>query len=523
MTGPLSRRRILLVYSGLMLGLLLAALDQTIVSTALPTIVGELGGLDHLSWVVTSYILASTISTPLHGKLGDLYGRKRLFQLAICIFLVGSMLCGLAQNMPQLIGFRGLQGLGAGGLIVGAQAIIGDIVPMRERGRYQGYMGGVFALSSVVGPLLGGFFVDSLSWRWVFYVNVPVGAVALAVIAAVLHQPARRVSHRLDVLGAALLAAGAGCLTLGVTWGGTQYPWRSAEIFGLFVAGAVLIAVFFLQERRAEEPIVPLRLFSNRVFNAAAATAFIVALAMFGAIVYLPVYLQVVDGVSPTVSGLRLLPLMAGVLTSSIVSGRLIARIGRYKPFPVAGTAIMTVGLFLLSQIGVDTSTGYLAGAMLVLGIGLGMTMQVLVLAVQNAVPHRDLGVATSSATFSRSMGGSFGVAIFGAIFANRLGHWLPALVPGAQLGGDVAHANPAQFQALPPEVHAGVIEAFARSLHTVFVWAAPAGILAFVFALFLREIPLRGAVETPSGGEFAMPRDQESAEPPPRPLAAPR
>ena len=521
MTGTLSHRRILLVYSGLMLGMLLAALDQTIVSTALPTIVGELGGLDHLSWVVTSYILAATISTPLYGKLGDLYGRKRLFQIAICIFLVGSMLCGLAQNMPQLIGFRGLQGLGAGGLIVGAQAIIGDIVPMRERGRYQGYLGAVFAFSSVVGPLLGGFFVDSLSWRWVFYVNVPVGAVALAVIAVVLQQPTRRVSHRIDVLGAALLAAGAGCLTLAVTWGGTQYPWGSAEILGLFAASAVLLAVFFVQERRAEEPIVPPRLFSNAVFNAAAGTSFIVALAMFGAIVYLPVYLQVVDGVSPTVSGLRLVPLMAGLLVSSIVSGRLIVRIGRYKPFPVAGTAIMSVGLFLLSRIETGTTAGYLALAMVVLGAGIGMVMQVLVLAVQNAVGYRDLGVATSSATFARSMGGSFGVAIFGAIFANRLAHWLPIFVPSHAVGGDVVHANPAQIGSLPPEVHAGVVEAFARSLHTVFLWAVPAGIIAFLLTLLLREVPLRGPVEVPVGDRVTTPRDREPPEPAARPVGA--
>lgn len=495
----------MVVYSGLMLGMLLAALDQTIVATALPTIVGDLGGLDHLSWVVTSYILASTISQPLYGKLGDLYGRKRLFQFAIVVFLAGSALCGISQNMGELISFRALQGLGAGGLMVGALAIIGDIVPPRERGRYQGYMGGVFAISSVVGPLLGGFFVDNLSWRWVFYVNLPVGILALVVIAAVLQRSTERHSHRIDVEGAVLLTIGAGALTLGLTWGGTQYPWGSATIVGIFVAGFVAVALFALQERRAAEPILPPRLFANGIFNASAAVSFLVAVAMFGAIVYLPLFLQVVHEVTPTSSGLRLLPLMAGVLTASILSGRTISKIGRYRPFPIAGTALMTVGMWLLSRIGIGTSYLFLSIAMLVLGIGMGLVMPVLVLAVQNSVEPRDLGTATSGSMFFRSIGGSFGVAIFGAIFSNRLGFWLPrTLPPSANLhGGSAAtllHSSPARLKALPAGVHQGLIEAFANSLHAVFLWAVPFGIVAFVVSLFLREVPLRERSELPVG-----------------------
>jgi EmrB/QacA subfamily drug resistance transporter len=514
----LSHRQIMVVYSGLMLGMLLAALDQTIVSTALPTIVGDLGGLNHLSWVVTSYILASTISTPLYGKLGDLYGRKKLFQAAIVIFLVGSALCGLAQNMIELIGFRGIQGLGAGGLMVGAMAIIGDIVPPRERGRYMGYIGGVFALASIAGPLLGGFIVDNLSWRWVFYVNLPVGAAALAVVAVVLQQPTIRVSHRIDVAGVVLLTAGVGPITLALTWGGTQYAWGSAMIIGLFAAGVASLGLFALQERRAEEPIIPPRLFSSSVFNVSSAVGFIVGLAMFGAIIYLPLYMQVVDGVTPTSSGLRLLPLMAGVLTASIVSGRVISKIGRYRIFPIAGTAIMTVGLYVLSFLGVHTPYWELSIGMLVLGAGIGLVMQVLVLAVQNAADPRDLGVATSAATFFRSIGGSFGVAIFGAIFANRLGYWLPRLVPHKALahGGatSLVHAPPARLRALPPAVHTGLVEAISHSLHSVFVWAIPFGVVAFVIALLLREVPLRGAqaAGTAAGEDFGLPVAEEAA-----------
>ncbi|MHB8642782.1 MAG: MDR family MFS transporter [Gaiellaceae bacterium] len=493
----LSHRQILFVFSGLMSGMLLAALDQTIVSTALPTIVGDLGGLNHLSWVVTSYILASTISTPLYGKLGDLYGRKKLFQSAIVIFLIGSILCGLAQNMVELIAFRGLQGLGAGGLMVGAFAIIGDVVPPRERGRYIGYLGGVWAFASVTGPLLGGFIVDNLSWRWVFYVNVPVAAAALVIVAAVLPHSGARVSHRIDFEGAILLAASAAALTLGLTWGGVQYAWGSTTIVGLFVGGAVLLVLFLRQERRAAEPIIPLGLFRSAVFNVATATGFIIGLALFGAITFLPLYMQVVHGVTPTSSGLRLLPLMAGVLSASILSGRLISKFGRYKVFPVVGTACTALGMFLLSQLGPHTSFLLTYVYMAVLGVGLGFVMQVLILVVQNSVDYRNLGVATSTATFFRSMGGSFGVAIFGTIFANRLGHWLPRLVPHSVLAhtppSQLIHATPAQLRALPPTVHEGLIEAISKSLNSVFLWATPVCVLAFALALFLREVPLRG------------------------------
>ncbi|HET7568893.1 MAG TPA: MDR family MFS transporter [Gaiellaceae bacterium] len=520
-TGPLGHRQILFVYSGLMLGMLLASLDQTIVGTALPTIVGDLGGLEQYSWVVTAYILASTISTPLYGKLGDLYGRKLFFQLAIVIFLGGSILCGISQNMAELIGFRALQGLGSGGLMVGAIAIIGDIVPPRERGRYQGYMGGVFALSSVVGPLIGGFFTDHLSWRWVFYVNLPLGALALVVVAAVLPKTRERLQHRIDVEGAILLAGWAGTLTLGLSWGGTQYAWGSPTIVGLFVAGAVLLVLFALQERRAAEPIIPPHLFSNGIFNASSAMSFLVVLAMFGAIVYVPLFLQVVHGVSATASGLKLLPMMAGVLTASIVGGRVISKIGRYRPFPIAGTVLMTVGMALLSLIGIRTSYAWLALAMLVLGVGMGLIMPVVVLAVQNAVEPRHMGTATSGTMFFRQIGGSFGVAIFGAIFTNRLGYWLPRELParihlGSKNASALLHSPPAKLKTLPHDVHQGLIVAFEHALHTVFLWAAPFGVLAFVVSLLLREVPLRSRNEPtppPEGTEFAIP--------PPEPVGA--
>jgi EmrB/QacA subfamily drug resistance transporter len=517
--GQATHRQILLVYSGLMLGMLLAALDQTIVSTALPTIVGDLGGLDRLSWVVTSYLLASTISQPLYGKLGDLYGRKRLFQFAIALFLVGSALCGISQNMGELIGFRALQGLGAGGLMVGAFAIIGDLVPPRERGRYQGYMGGVFAIASVVGPLIGGFFVDNLSWRWVFYVNLPVGALALVVIAAVLQGSTERRSHRIDVEGAAVLTVAAGTLTLALTWGGTQYAWGSAEVVGLFAVGAAAVGVFVAIERRAAEAILPLRLFRNAIFDTCSAMSFLVGLAMFGAIVYLPLFLQVVHEVTPTQSGLKLLPLMGGVLTASISGGRAISKIGRYRAFPIVGTGVMSIGMWLLSRIGVSTSYLFLSIAMAVLGVGLGLVMPVLVLAVQNAVDPRDLGTATSASMFFRSIGGSFGVAIFGAIFANRLGYWLPRELPkGAGLqASDAAtllHSSPAKMRSLPPAVHTGLIDAFSHSLHAVFLWAVPLSVLAFGVSLLLREVPLRdrGAAAAVVGesAEFGLPAAPE-------------
>ncbi len=495
-TGGLSQRQIYTVLGALMLGMLLAALDQTIVATSLPTIVGDLGGLNQLSWVVTSYLLAATISTPLYGKLGDLYGRKSLFQLAICVFVVGSMLSGLSQNMVELISFRAVQGLGAGGLMVGAQAIIGDVVPPRERGRYQGWMGGVFALASVAGPLIGGFLTDDVSWRWIFYINVPIAAVALAVTSVVLKTQGRRVSHSIDWLGAFLLAAGASALILMTTWGGTQFAWGSAPIIGLAVAGAALLAFFILVERRVDEPILPLRLFRNSVFVVAGGVGFVIGLAMFGAITFLPVFLQLVDGASATNSGLNLLPLMAGLLTASISSGQIISRRGRYKIFPVVGTALSALGVFLLSTIDPQTSRLTISLYMVVLGAGLGCVMQVLVIAVQNAVEHRDLGVGTSSATFLRSMGSSFGVAIFGAIFSNQLAANLVKNLPAAALRGGISptslQGNPAALKNLPPAIHTGLVNSVSESLHVVFLAAVPVLVLAFVLTLLLREIPLR-------------------------------
>jgi len=481
------------IFAALMLGMFLAALDQTIVSTALPTIVGDLGGLNHLSWVVTSYLLASTVSTPLYGKLGDMFGRKPVFLAAILIFLAGSMLAGLSQSMGELIGFRALQGAGAGGLIVGAQAIIADIVPPRERGRYMGLIGGVFAIASVAGPLLGGFIVDNLSWRWVFYVNLPVGALAVAIVITRLHLHTPHRTHRVDVLGAALLSAGVGALTLFTTWGGNEYAWSSPTIVGLAVAGVAALAVFGWWETRAAEPIIPLSLFRSPVFSVASAMGFTIGMAMFGAIIFIPLFLQLVYGASPTSSGLRMLPLMFGLLSASIISGRVISRIGRYRAFPIAGTATLAVGMFLLSLLRVGTAPWVASVYMLIVGVGIGLVMQVLIVVVQNDARREQMGVATSTATFFRSVGGSFGVAIFGTIFASRLAGELAQLPRSVtdRLGSGV-HLNPEQARHLPPAVHNDFLQAFAHSLHGVFLFGLALTVLPFVLSWFLKEVPLR-------------------------------
>jgi EmrB/QacA subfamily drug resistance transporter len=491
---PMSRREILLVFASLMLGMFLASLDQTIVATALPTIVGELGGVTHLSWVVTAYMLTSTASAPLYGKLSDLYGRKIVFQAAILIFLVGSMLSGLSQTMGQLIAFRAVQGVGAGGLMVMALTIIGDILSPRERGRYQGYMGSVFALSAVSGPLIGGFFVDNVGWRWVFYVNMPIGLVAMVFTARYLKLPRRRRERKVDYLGAVLLVAGVSAALLVTVWGGAEHPWSSPVIVGLAIAAVTLLVLFVLQERRAEEPILPLRLFRDRVFRITSAAGFIVGLAMFGGIVFLPLFLQVVSGVSATDSGLLLVPLMAGMLTTSIVSGRRISTHGRYKRYPVAGTAIAVVGLWLLSLMTADTRTVTVSIYMLLLGSGLGLVMQVLVLAVQNAVPVDDLGSATSASTFFRSLGGSFGTALFGAVLTARLTAGIARRLPGVADSIPIGEltGSPAALARLPVEVREPLVAAFSDAITGVFAVAIPFAVVAFLLALALPEIPLR-------------------------------
>jgi EmrB/QacA subfamily drug resistance transporter len=483
--------RFRLVLVALLLGMLLAALDQTIVSTALPTITGELGGLQHVSWVVTAYLLTSTIAALLYGKLGDLFGRKLIFEVAIVIFLVGSALCGLAQDMTQLILFRALQGLGGGGLLVTSQAIIADVVSPRERGKYSGLFGGVFGLASVAGPLLGGFLVDSISWRWVFYVNLPVGALALVMTSVALTMPAERGRARIDWLGAALLTVGVTSLVLALSWGGTTYPWGSVTIVGLFAASVVALVLFLLAERRAAEPIVPLSLFANRVFATTSAIGFIVGFALFGGIIFLPQYLQIVKGSDATESGLQLLPLMAGLLITSIGSGALVTRRGRYKVFPIVGTAVMAAGMLLLSRLEVDTSLAAVYGSMFVLGLGLGCVMQVLIIAVQNSVAPRDVGVATSGSTFFRSIGGSVGTAVFGTIFANRLASELAGLGAGAGLPKGT-RVSPDALQALPGPVRAGYLGAYADALHPVFLAAVPLCLIAFAIAWIVPEVRLR-------------------------------
>jgi EmrB/QacA subfamily drug resistance transporter len=492
------------VLFGLMTGVLLGALDQSIVGTALPRIVSELGGLDKLAWVVTGYLLTATAATPLWGKISDLYGRRPVFQAAIIIFLAGSALCGLSQNLPQLIAFRAIQGIGGGGLMAIAFAIIGDIIPPRERGRYQGYFGAVFGVSSVAGPLLGGWFTDGPGWRWIFYINLPVGIAALVITSMALKLPTVRREHRIDFLGAGLIVGAVSALLLYLDWAGKEYGWFAPGSLAL-LAGAVVLGVLFVAaEHRAAEPIIPLRLFQNQVFAVGNIFGFLAGIAMFGAIIFLPFFLQIVMGMSPTESGLAMLPAVVGILTTSIVSGRLITRTGRYKIYPIIGAAVLVVALLMMSRLRVDTPYWELAIYMLAFGAGLGCTMQTIVTAVQNAVEFRDLGTATSATTFFRQMGGTIGAAVFGAILANRLAvHLVEQLGPIAttmEEGGALNVNNIEAIRALPEETKLPVLIAFTNALNDVFLVGVPVVALALVAALFLREVPLRTGARRPAG-----------------------
>ncbi len=508
--GGHSRGALWLSLGALLLGMFLAALDQTIVATALPTIVSDLGGIDHLSWVVTAYLLAATAGTPLWGKLGDQWGRKRLFQTAIVIFLAGSALCGMAQNMPELIGFRFLQGLGGGGLMALSMAIVGDLVPPRERGRYQGLFGAVFGATSVLGPLLGGLFVDHLSWRWVFYVNLPIGLVALFVVATVLHVPTRERRHVIDYAGTLLIAAVATCLVLVASLGGTTWPWDSPGIVGLAVLAVGCAAAFVAVERRAVEPVLPLGLFRTHTFALCCGIAFVIGFAMFGALTYLPTFLQVVHGISPTMSGVHMLPMVLGLLATSTLSGQLISHTGRWKLYPVLGTAVTAAGLLALHSL--DERSGDLAmsGAFLLFGLGIGLVLQVLVLAVQNAVGYQDLGVATSGVTFFRSIGAAFGVAVFGTIFARRLADGLADALRGVALppgvSADSLLHDPRGVARLTGDARRGVLDAYSDAITSVFLYAVPMVALAHLLAWLLREDPLRGAVQAPEVSETVAP-----------------
>ncbi len=496
------------VFGALFLALWLAALDQTVVSTALPTMVGELGGLAYLSWVVTAYLLTSTVVGPLYGKFGDLYGRKIVLQIAIAVFLVGSALCGIAQNMLQLIIFRALEGIGGGGLIVITIAVIGDLIPPRERGRYQGFFGAVFGVATIVGPLVGGFFVDHLSWRWIFFINLPTGILAMIVIAAVLPAAATRRRHAIDYAGVILLTSALSAIILFTGLGGITFPWTSPVMLGLLAASIVCAIAFVAVEMRAREPILPMDLFAIRNFAVASGVGLIVGLSLFGAVTFLPIYLQVVKGVSPSVSGLLLMPMMLGMLVTSVVSGRLISRFGRYKLYPILGTAAMTFGLGLLALLSIESNDWQTAIDALWLGLGMGMVMQVLVLAVQNSVDYEHLGVATSGTMLFRSLGGALGVALFGAIFANQL---------HAQLGPGMdflAAVIPAAAKGLPPNLHQEYITAVMAALQPVFLAAVSISALGFLLTFMLRELPLReGAAAEGIGESFAMPRDATSLE----------
>jgi EmrB/QacA subfamily drug resistance transporter len=514
----LSHSQIVGVMIGIMSGMFLAALDQSIVGVALPRITSDLGGLEHLAWVVTAYLLTSTASTPLWGKISDLYGRKRIFQLAIIIFLVGSMLCGAAQDMPQLIFFRAIQGIGGGGLMAIALAIIGDVIPPRERGRYQGYFGAVFGVSSVAGPLIGGWLTDAINWRWIFYINLPIGIAALVITSIALKMPLLRRDHRIDYLGAGLVVAAVSSLLLYVNWAGDHYGWGDPRALALLIASIVLTLAFIVAENRVVEPILPMRLFGNQIFSVGNAFGFVSGVAMFGGAIFLPLYFQGVMGFSPTRSGLAMVPMVAGILTMSIVSGLLVTKTGRYKIFPILGALLIIVGLVLLSQLSVDTPYWQIAIYAFVFGLGLGFTLQTITLAVQNAVPFRDMGVATSSLTFTRSLGSAIGTAIFGAILNSRLATHLGQAAADTGLDpiqiSPEATSNIQAMQELQDPARGLVLGAYTNALTDIFLYTVPFVVVGFVIALFMKEIPLRSGAAPGPGEPASEPRRAEETIP---------
>ncbi|ORB72647.1 MDR family MFS transporter [Mycobacterium scrofulaceum] len=508
--APVDPQRRNFIFVAILLGMLMAALDQTIVATALPTIVANLGGAGHQSWVVTSYLLASTIITALVGKFGDLFGRKRVFQAAVVFFVAGSVLCGLSSSMGMLVASRALQGIGGGGLMVTAMALIGEVIPLRDRGRYQGAMGAVFGVTTVIGPLLGGYFTDHFTWRWAFWINVPISVVVFFVAAAAIPALSDRTKPVIDYTGIVFVGLGAAGLTLATSWGGTTYPWGSPTIIGLFVGSVSALCAFAWVESRAPAPILPTRLFGSPVFTVCCVLSFVVGFAMLGALTFLPTYMQFVDGVSATTSGLRTLPMVVGMLTTSMGSGVIVGRTGRYKVFPVAGTAVMAVAFFLMSRMDPSTSVVVQSLFLVILGAGIGMCMQTLVLIVQNTVDFDDLGVATSGVTFFRTIGSSFGAAIFGSLFTNFLHSRIgPAMAAGRAPAA--AAASPEALHRLPRQEAAPIVAAYSESLTQVFLWAVPVALVGFVLALFLRQVPLRQMHDSTIdlGDAFGMPNTE--------------